>query len=130
MEQLVLKLHQRVKMCFVLSAYIKHTGDKQIATMVVAKESFTILSKQILALQMHLRLNGHSALLDLDDDSFYLTKYEQLADYYNAIQDLIKDLKIESGISNEYFENNIQDRLDLLLNSLVNSLSKLGVDNL
>lgn len=119
-------LHPRVKICHVLSKYIKQTGVNQdIVNVVVAKECFALLSKQIVAIQMKQRLLGRDAILDINDNEFYLTEYQSKKDFADVLSPLINEIGYPDFVLNEeHFEEILRDRLISLLTSLVNHFQK------
>lgn len=125
MDELNLDLSARVKVCCVLNKFIKQIGVQKITEVVVATELFSTLSKQIVALQMSLRLEGQHASLDFNDNEFLIKEYENLNEYS---EDLLTLQLTHIVHENEIFEKRLQDRVDLLLDSLIRSLSDQSVD--
>ena len=121
MDELNVDLSTRVKLCCVLNKFIKQNREEKITETVVATEIFSTLSKQIVALQMSLRLEGTNASLDFNDNEFFLKEYETLQEYS---EDLLKLQLNQIDHENELFEKRIQERVDLLIQALIKSLSK------
>lgn len=119
-------LHARVKLCCVLNKYIKQKTDvEDIVNTVVAKECFALLSKQIFAIQMKQRFLGQDAVLDIDDNEFYLKEYKSPAEYGLELSEIIPDLVYPDFTEgDEHFEESLKTRLFSLLTSLSNNLLK------
>lgn len=119
-------LHPRVRLCHLLNEYIKHVGViKDIVNTVVAKECFASLSKQIFAIQLKQRFLGENAVLEINDNDFYLTVRKTDQEFGEAIAKLIPDLVYPDFVEGEeHFEEGLRNRLFSLLNSLTNNLLK------
>ena len=120
MDELNVDLSTRVKLCCVLNKFIKQMGVEKVTEVVVATELFSTLSKQIVALQMSLRLEGHNASLDFNDNGFLIKEYGTLKEYS---EDLLKLQLNQIDHENELFEKRIQERVGVLQNALIKSLS-------
>ena len=120
MDELIIDLSTRVKLCCVLNKFIKQIGVDRVTDAVVATELFSTLSKQIVALQMSLRIEGQNASLDFNDNEFFIKEYKTIQEYS---EDLFKLKLTQINHESELFEKRIQDRIDLLQNALIKSLS-------
>ena len=119
-------LHPRVKLCILLNKFIKQTGVNQdITNVVVAKECFALLSKQILAIQLKQRMLGQNAVLEINDNDFYLAEYKSNKEFGTSLYNLIPELIYPSFVEgDEHFEESLKTRLFSLLTSLSNNLLK------